>query len=318
MAEDRKAEGMTGETADGFGSFDPKSVDPYIVKDPEALAINLARTVENLGKAASAWLAPRESGEKTDLVAEPVADMVKTLSKVSEYWISDPQRTLEAQTHLLGSYFSIWSRTLQKMSGETVADPADIPRNDKRFCGCGLGEEPVLRFSAAGLSCDRRLGRQDGAGCRRAGRTHPPQGRISTSARFPAHLSPANFVTTNPQLYRETVASSGANLVKGMQMLAEDIAAGKGDLRLRQTDTSKFAVGENMAITPGKVIAQSDVCQIIQYDAVDGNRAEASAADLPALDQQILRARSQSAEVLHQMVRGPGADGVRHLLGQPR
>jgi polyhydroxyalkanoate synthase len=79
-------------------------------------------------------------------------------------------------------------------------------------------------------------------------------------------ISPSNFVLTNPELYRETVAANGENLVRGMRMLAEDIAAGKGDLKLRQSDQSKFKVGENLAVTPGKVIAQSDVCQIIQYE----------------------------------------------------
>ncbi len=82
-----------------------------------------------------------------------------------------------------------------------------------------------------------------------------------------AALSPTNFIATNPQLYRETIATSGANLVRGMKMLAEDIAAGHGDLRLRQTDMTKFAVGRDMALTPGKVIAQNDICQIIQYEA---------------------------------------------------
>ena len=70
---------------------------------------------------------------------------------------------------------------------------------------------------------------------------------------------------TNPEIYKETVAESGENLARGMRMLADDIEAGQGDLRLRQTDYSKFAVGENMALTPGKVIAQSEVCQVIQY-----------------------------------------------------
>ncbi|OJF89928.1 poly(3-hydroxyalkanoate) synthetase [Pararhizobium antarcticum] len=266
MAEDRKADGLTGKTADGFGSFDPKSVDPYIVKDPEAFAVNLARTVEQLGKAASAWLAPRESGEKTDTMAEPVVDMVKTLSKVSEYWLSDPRRTLEAQTYLLGSYFSIWSRTLQKMGGETVAEPDDIPRNDKRFSDEDWVKNPFFDFLRQAYFvtsswADKMVRDAEGLD------EHTRHKATFYVKQISSALSPANFVTTNPQLYRETVASSGANLVKGMQMLAEDLVAGKGDLRLRQTDTSKFAVGENIAITPGKVVAQSDVCQIIQYDA---------------------------------------------------
>src|SRR5207245_429719 len=46
-------------------------------------------------------------------------------------------------------------------------------------------------------------------------------------------IAPSNFILTNPELFRETVASNGENLVRGMKMLAEDIAAGRGDLRLR-------------------------------------------------------------------------------------
>jgi polyhydroxyalkanoate synthase len=80
-------------------------------------------------------------------------------------------------------------------------------------------------------------------------------------------LAPSNFVFTNPELLRETLGSNAENLVRGMHMLAEDIRAGGGDLRIRQTDPKSFAVGKNLAITPGKVIFQNDLCQLIQYKA---------------------------------------------------
>ncbi|MCF3639866.1 poly(3-hydroxyalkanoate) polymerase subunit PhaC [Rhizobium sp. TRM95111] len=259
-------EQATVDGASGFPGLDPKSLEPYIVKDHEALAVNLARTVEQLGKAASAWLEPREKGEKVDTVSEPVVDMVKTLSKVSEYWLSDPRRTLDAQTQLLGSYFSIWSRTLQKMGGEDVEETDTRHLRDKRFADADWVRNPFFGFlrQAYFVTSDwaeSMVSQADGLD------EHTRHKALFYVRQIASALSPSNFITTNPQLYRETVASSGANLVKGMKMLAEDIAAGRGDLKLRQTDTSKFAVGENLAVTPGKVIAQSDVCQIIQYDA---------------------------------------------------
>ncbi|RUV09989.1 class I poly(R)-hydroxyalkanoic acid synthase, partial [Mesorhizobium sp. M1A.F.Ca.IN.022.04.1.1] len=79
-------------------------------------------------------------------------------------------------------------------------------------------------------------------------------------------IAPSNFILTNPELFRETVASNGENLVRGMKMLAEDIAAGRGDLKLRQADYAPFEIGKNIATTPGKVIGRSDVAEIIQYD----------------------------------------------------
>ncbi|MCA0344353.1 MAG: class I poly(R)-hydroxyalkanoic acid synthase, partial [Proteobacteria bacterium] len=267
MADERKAnERDAAGNKPGFQPFDPATIEPYIVKDPEALTVNFARTVEQLGKAASAWLAPRESGEKVDTVSEPMVDMVKTLSKVSEYWLTDPRRTLEAQTLLLGSYFNIWSRTLGRLSGEEQDAAPDPHGKDKRFADEDWVKNPFFDFlrQAYFVTSDwaeKLVADAEGLD------EHTRHKAGFYVRQIASAISPTNFVTTNPQLYRETVASNGANLVRGMKMLAEDIAAGRGDLKLRQTDTSKFAIGQNMALTPGKVLAQSDVCQVIQYDA---------------------------------------------------
>ncbi len=78
-------------------------------------------------------------------------------------------------------------------------------------------------------------------------------------------IAPSNFVFTNPEVLRETLASNGDNLVRGMKMLAEDIEAGHGTLRIRQSDPANLAVGVNMATTPGKVIFQNELMQLIQY-----------------------------------------------------
>ena len=74
------------------------NIDAFVVKDPEAMARNMAHMVEELGKAASAWVQPRESGERSDNLVGPLTDIIRTLTKLSEYWISDPQRSPQAQT----------------------------------------------------------------------------------------------------------------------------------------------------------------------------------------------------------------------------
>src|SRR4030088_3047962 len=84
-------------------------------------------------------------------------------------------------------------------------------------------------------------------------------------------IAPSNFVLTNPELLRETLTSNAENLARGMHMLAEDIEAGHGSLRIRQSDASKFAVGKNLALTPGKVIFQNDLMQLIQYTPTTEN-----------------------------------------------
>ncbi|MBG18372.1 MAG: class I poly(R)-hydroxyalkanoic acid synthase [Rhizobiales bacterium] len=241
-------------------------IEPYVVKDPEAFAHNIAHMLEELGMAASAWVEPREKGEVTDAYSAPMADMVKTFSKVGEYWLSDPKRAVAAQTELLTGYFGLWSRSMHKLSGDQQeAEETPPGKPDKRFSDPDWDDNPFFDFlrNAYQLTsgwAERLVTRADGLDERTR---HKAEFYLKqmTSA-----LSPANFLLTNPELYKETVAENGGNLVRGMHMLAEDIAAGGGQLKLRQSDASKFKVGENMALTPGKVIAENEICQILQYD----------------------------------------------------
>jgi polyhydroxyalkanoate synthase len=222
--------------------------------------------MENMGKAASEWLGPRERGEISDSAPDPFSDLVKTLSKVTEYWMSEPQRTLEAQTLLFSSYMGIWTRSLSRFSGEPVEpDPIPLPK-DKRFSDDDWTKNPFFAFLrqlyvVTADWAEKLVAQAEGLD------EHTRHKAAFYVRQVTAALSPANFALTNPEVFRETVATNGANLVAGMKMLAEDIAAGGGELRLRQTDASKFAVGRNMALTPGKVIAQDEICEILQYEA---------------------------------------------------
>src|SRR2546428_11184628 len=78
-------------------------------------------------------------------------------------------------------------------------------------------------------------------------------------------LAPSNFLLTNPEVLRETLASGGQNLVRGLNNLLSDIEKGGGQLPISITDESAFQLGKNVATTPGKVVFQNDMMQLIQY-----------------------------------------------------
>ncbi|RWB68432.1 class I poly(R)-hydroxyalkanoic acid synthase [Mesorhizobium sp.] len=245
----------------------PSTVEQYLVKDPERFALNMARMVEQAGKAASAWAEPREKGEVRDHVAEPVVDMVKTFSRLSEYWLADPQRALEAQTRLFAGYMTVWANAIQKVSpnAEPTEDAVKPERGDKRFQDPEWGRNAFFDFLKQAYLVTSRWAADlvDHA----EGLDEHTRHKASFYVKQVSNaLAPSNFILTNPELFRETVASNGENLVRGMKMLAEDIAAGKGDLKLRQADYSSFEIGKNLAMTPGKVVGRSDVAEIIQYD----------------------------------------------------
>ncbi|TPN48148.1 MULTISPECIES: class I poly(R)-hydroxyalkanoic acid synthase [unclassified Mesorhizobium] len=246
---------------------EPSTVEQYLVKDPERFALNMARMVEQAGKAASAWAEPRERGEVRDHVAEPVVDMVKTFSKLSEYWLADPQRALEAQTRLFAGYMTVWANAIQRVSpsAEGADDAVKPERGDKRFQDPEWGRNAFFDFLKQAYLVTSRWASElvehaEGLDEHTRHKASFYVKQVSNA------ISPSNFILTNPELFRETVASNGENLVRGMKMLAEDIAAGKGDLKLRQADYSPFEIGRNIATTPGKVVGRSDVAEIIQYD----------------------------------------------------
>ncbi|TPK76509.1 class I poly(R)-hydroxyalkanoic acid synthase [Mesorhizobium sp. B2-4-12] len=247
---------------------EPSTVEQYLVKDPERFALNMARMVEQAGKAASAWAEPRERGEVRDHVAEPVVDMVKTFSKLSEYWLADPQRALEAQTRLFAGYMTVWANAIQRVNpnAESPDDAVKPERGDKRFQDPEWGRNAFFDFLKQAYLVTSRWASElvehaEGLDEHTRHKASFYVKQVSNA------ISPSNFILTNPELFRETVASNGENLVRGMKMLAEDIAAGKGDLKLRQADYSPFEIGKNIATTPGKVVGRSDVAEIIQYEA---------------------------------------------------
>src|SRR5207244_10276190 len=78
-------------------------------------------------------------------------------------------------------------------------------------------------------------------------------------------IAPSNFVMTNPEVLRATLESRGENLLNGLQNLLDDLERGKGRLAITMTDMAAFKIGENVATTPGKVVYQNELIQLLQY-----------------------------------------------------
>lgn len=232
--------------------------------DPEAMARNLALMFEEYGKAMSAFLAPREAGETALSMPDESTDVVKTLGKVAESWLSDPQRAVQAQTELWRGLIALWASSTKRMIGqpsETIAAPAP---DDKRFKDPDWTNNVYFDFTKQLYLLTTRWAEhlvKDADGLDEHTR-HKAEFYIR---QIGAAMSPSNYIFTSPEILKETLSSNGDNLVRGMRMLAEDMKIGHGDLKIRQTDTSSFAVGQNMALTPGKVIYQNDLMQLIQY-----------------------------------------------------
>ncbi|OKO74550.1 class I poly(R)-hydroxyalkanoic acid synthase [Bradyrhizobium sp. AS23.2] len=239
----------------------PKSETKF---DAEAFAMNVAQAMESGGKALAAYLKPRESGEVQDRPPAELTEVVKTFTSVAEYWLSDSSRSSDLQTRLAKDYLDLWGSAVRRMSGQDAAPAITPSPRDKRFADPEWKSNQFFDFVMQLYLLTTKWAQElvrDADGLdphtRRKAEFYVQQ---VTNA-----LSPSNFVLTNPEVLRETVASSGENLARGLKMLAEDIAAGKGMLKIRQSNPDNLVVGVNMATTPGKVIYQNEMMQLIQY-----------------------------------------------------
>ncbi|WP_310619601.1 PHA/PHB synthase family protein [Flexibacterium corallicola] len=245
-------------------------ISQYTVKDPEELSRNIAKIFENGGRALAAYLEPREKGEIEPDSPDQVAGILKALVEVGGYWAKDPGRAIEAQSRLWTGYMNVWESSLKRMSGDSDEPAVKPTPTDRRFKDPEWNDNSIFDFLKQMYLQTSNWAEDlvEEADDLDEHTKHKAEFYIRQLADA---FSPSNFVLTNPELLRETFATNGKNLATGLGNLAEDIEAGNGDLKIRQTDSAEFEVGKNLATTPGKVIMQNDLCQLIQYSPTTEN-----------------------------------------------
>ena len=238
--------------------------------DPEAFAMNIAKAMENSGRALAAYLKPRESGELKDNPPSEIAEVVKTFTAVAEYWLADNARSSDLQTRIAKDYLDLWGSSVRRLAGEEVRPAIEPSPRDKRFKDPEWKSNQFFDFLMQLYLLTTRWA-QDLVRDAEGVDPHTRKKAAFYMQQITNAIAPSNFVLTNPEVLRETLSSNGQNLVRGMTMLAEDIEAGRGTLRIRQSDPSNLTVGVNMATTPGKVIFQNELMQLIQYEPATEN-----------------------------------------------
>ncbi|MEP6982094.1 MAG: class I poly(R)-hydroxyalkanoic acid synthase [Sphingomicrobium sp.] len=171
---------------------------------------------------------------------------------------TDPMALMSAGAQAWAKGLETWG----KMLGGVTAPPApeEKDRKDRRFAAPEWRENPIfdtIRQTYLRVS-DQLLGTVDEIdGVDAAMREKL---RFATKS-FVDAMSPSNFALTNPQVLKRTLDTRGENLLKGLANMLRDIAAGQ----LTQTKSGAFEVGRNLATTPGKVVKQTPLYQLIQY-----------------------------------------------------
>ncbi|HYM30954.1 MAG TPA: hypothetical protein VEU47_06630, partial [Candidatus Cybelea sp.] len=178
--------------------------------------------------------------------------------------MSDPARLVNAQIELWKSYMDLWRNTTARFLG-TETGPLVVPeKGDRRFKDAAWDENQVFDFIKQSYLLTARWMQNTVRDVE--GLDQKTANKVDFYTRqFVDAMAPSNFVLTNPEVLRSTLESNGENLVKGLAHMLEDLERGKGHLAIKMTDMTAFKVGENVAVTPGKVVFQNALMQLIQY-----------------------------------------------------
>jgi polyhydroxyalkanoate synthase subunit PhaC len=243
----------------------PAPLADFSLPDPARFAQNLAKLAEQAAVLAQTLSAhPEASKEEAETQIIPIAQVSKTLGDVWQAQMADPKRFMEAQSHLWAQYTEVWNRSWARAMG-MQADPVVEPsKSDKRFKDKDWVENTVYDFIKQIYLVSTKWALE---------LVNTAEGldeHTRQKARFYVEnianaLSPTNSVLLNPQVLRTTLATSGENLLRGLDKFQQDLNQVQGRLRISQVDGSQFKLGENIATTPGKVVFRNDLFELIQF-----------------------------------------------------
>ena len=231
----------------------PHTIDPKVMAD--ALA-DVARR--------AAALAPQMFEKQTADLESSANDefgIQKAFGEVVQKMMADPMQMAEAQGKYASDFGTLWQQYLASLSGQ---GPKLEPLKDRRFADEAWHANPWFDFLARSYSLSAE--HMKNAVAKVEGIS--PQTRAKAmyyTRQITDAVSPSNFALTNPQVLKATTDSGGENIVKGLKNFLRDMEKGKGGLSIAMTDTNAFEMGKNVASTPGKVVFQNALMQLLQY-----------------------------------------------------
>ena len=206
---------------------------------------------------------------KEEQAAPLLTDPASWMEAMRKYSAANPLLDAEAQQKLWADGMQLWQDVLAQYSDHNEGTETQLPFRDRRFADPAWREQPVYALiHQTYLLFAQRIGeRLDAAeGLSEEDRENL---RFASKGVLDA-MSPANYPLMNPVVLERTMETRGENLTRGLERLTHDLEHGQ----LTHTDTSKFKLGENIATTPGKVIYETKLFQIIQYTPTTGKVME--------------------------------------------
>src|SRR5271166_1413852 len=232
----------------------------FKLPDPAELGRSMADIAERSQRIVSEWL-KRQANEEH---APDPLNIASAFMEMTARLIANPARLVAAQLGFWQDYMTLWQNTARRIMGAETEPVIDAPSTDRRFKDDAWRENEVFDFIKQTYLLSARyvqdvVRQVDGLDPKTAQ-------KVDFYARqFVDAMSPSNFLLTNPEVLRKTAETGGENLLKGLNNLLSDLERGKGKLHIKMTDMEAFKLGENIGVSPGKVVFQNDLMQLVQY-----------------------------------------------------
>lgn len=232
---------------------------------PGHLAETMRKVAEQSQRLFADFMERQASGEAGPPDPADLGVFGKPFQRYLEALMADPGKLIEAQMQLWQNYMNLWQNVGQRLAGGEPEPVIEVAKGDRRFNDPEWRENPVFDFIKQSYLLTTKYLTEvaqavDGLDAKSA------QQVDFYTRQFADALAPTNFAATNPVVLRETAATGGENLIKGFSNLLDDLERGKGSLRIKMTDPDKFTLGSNVAVTPGKVVYQNELMQLLQFN----------------------------------------------------
>ena len=191
-------------------------------------------------------------------------EMGRCFQAGAEALARDPQLLMSTQTRLFQDQMALLQGTLRELNGESVEPVITPARSDRRFRDEAWQSEPYYHFLVQQYLLFSRAVDDMLAGIQ--GLPESQKRNLEFYARqYVSAFSPSNFASTNPEVQRVTRETGGQNLLDGLKRLRDDLANSAEGINVAMTDTEAFRLGDNIAVTPGDVVFENELIQLIQY-----------------------------------------------------
>jgi polyhydroxyalkanoate synthase len=208
----------------------------------------------------------RTQDAPSDLDPRPLTATLSEFQDFIQKAAADPSPIIREQAALWSDLTLLWQRSAGRAFSNEPVEPVIVPaKQDKRFKNEAWTENAAFDFIKQNYLLMSRYVDSSVRGVKGV-EAHTHRKAQFMARQFVSALSPTNFAVTNPAVLDATVETGGENLVKGLRNLVEDLERGGGRLSLKMSDLDAFKFGENIANTPGKVVFQNDLMQLIQYE----------------------------------------------------